>query len=626
MASSGGSNATQPIDASQTTDLLKRNSDDIGWEYVVLVNPNDKDKVKYKKVCEKEVREEVDLSQSQAPIDLEEEFEVQGTRKRPHFLGPIDRYASSITPDSSIDGSKRTRQQNINDVICKERKHSVHQYLARWVYEAGIHFNVIDNDSFKRFVEAVGQFDPGYRPPTQYQLREPLLKEEVERTKTSLKKQEEEWARNGCSIMTDAWSDWKRRSIMNLRVNCKNETTFLSSREDSASSHTGAYIFEYVDKCIEDVGPQNVVQVLTDNATNNMAAATLLKKKRKHIFWTSCATHTVNLMLQGIGNLPRFKIVIEKAKSFTIFVYAYHKTLNLMRKHTKKCDIVRAGVTRFATSFLTLQSLMEKKSELRCMVACDEWTNMKHFKSPKGKLTYSTILSAFFWNGVTLCLKVFGSLFKVLRLVDEDRRSSMRFLYGELLKAKEEIKEAYKHVEANYRPIIDIIDDKARGRLDQPLHLAGYFLNPYYYFKNQEIQFDPVVMEGFFHCVETFYLGNEVAQSVVANEQVLVYKAKKCGFGRTLAKMGCDKNDHKYDPVGWWCNYGNSTPYLQRMTRIILSLTTSSSGYEINLSTFEGIINKKRRIQELGVDVLLGEEASKLQGWIVDGGDDEEEK
>jgi hypothetical protein len=74
------------------------------------------------------------------------------------------------------------------------------------VYETVIPFNAIDNDSFKWFVEAVGQFGPGYQPPTQYQLREPLLKEEVERTKTLLKKQEEEWVEMGCS-MTDAWSD-----------------------------------------------------------------------------------------------------------------------------------------------------------------------------------------------------------------------------------------------------------------------------------------------------------------------------------------------------------------------------------------------------------------------------------
>ena len=53
-------------------------------------------------------------------------------------------------------------------------------------------------------MEAVGQFGPGFKLPTQYQLRELLLKVKVERTKQLLKKHEEEWAKNGCSIMTDA--------------------------------------------------------------------------------------------------------------------------------------------------------------------------------------------------------------------------------------------------------------------------------------------------------------------------------------------------------------------------------------------------------------------------------------
>ncbi|KAL5829116.1 hypothetical protein ACOSQ3_018584 [Xanthoceras sorbifolium] len=152
-------------------------------------------------------------------------------------------------------------------------------------------------------MEAVGQFGPAYKPPTQYELREPLLKEEVQRTKELLKKQEEDWALNGCSIMTDAWSDRKRRSIMNLCVNCSEGTTFLSSKESSDEAHTADLIFQYVDGCIEQVGPKNVVQVVTDNATNNMAAAKLLKEKRPQIFWTSCATHTINLMLESIGKL-----------------------------------------------------------------------------------------------------------------------------------------------------------------------------------------------------------------------------------------------------------------------------------------------------------------------------------
>ncbi|KZV47820.1 hypothetical protein F511_31897 [Dorcoceras hygrometricum] len=79
-----------------------------------------------------------------------------------------------------------------------------------------------------------------------------------------------------------------------------------------------------------------------------------MKEKRPGIFWSSCATHTINLMLESIGKLPKFKKVIDQAKSFTIFIYAHHKTLSLMRSFTKKRDIIRPGVTRFASTFLTL--------------------------------------------------------------------------------------------------------------------------------------------------------------------------------------------------------------------------------------------------------------------------------
>ncbi|KAI8535117.1 hypothetical protein RHMOL_Rhmol10G0150200 [Rhododendron molle] len=347
--SSSAASTTANCDA-----LMRKKSTDVAWDYAVIVDASNKerlrctlcgnvyngginrmkkhiaqikgevasctkaskeDQLKCKKALDdiaakklekkKEVmnlREEVNVIHESDGFEDNEVGNV-GSKKRPYDLGPMDSY-TKINPDGSdTSGFKTTRQQNLNDAIWKERSHQVNQYLARWVYEAGIPFHAVDNDSFKRFVEAVGQFGPGYRPPGQYQLREPLLKEEVERTKTLLKKQEAEWASTGCSIMTDAWTDRKRRSIMNLCVNCKQGTCFLSSKEDSEASHTGVYIFDYIDKFIEDIGVQNVVQVVTDNASNNVAAADLLKIKRPNIFWTSCAAHTINLMLEGIGGI-----------------------------------------------------------------------------------------------------------------------------------------------------------------------------------------------------------------------------------------------------------------------------------------------------------------------------------
>ncbi|XP_070669060.1 uncharacterized protein [Malus domestica] len=260
------------------------------------------------------------------------------------------------------------------------------------------------------------------------------------------------------------------------------------------------------------------------------------------------------------------------------------------------------------------------------------------------------MVSAQFWNGISLCLRVFEPLFKVLQLVDGDKKPSMGFLYGELQKAMNEIKDALQNNEIHYRPIIQIIDEKAHDRLDGPLHLAAYFLNPYYFFKDPSIQHDSLVMDAMFTCVEKFFPNNFEVQNRVINIEMLKYKKKDGGFGRYLAEIGCVENDDNYDPATWWSTYGNGVPNLQRIAIKILSLTTSSSGCERNWSTFEGIhtkkrnrldttrlnnlvyvqfnariMNKKKREKEKKVDILLASEASMAQGWIVEGVDEETE-
>ncbi|CAN6999506.1 unnamed protein product, partial [Brassica rapa subsp. trilocularis] len=449
---------------------LKRNSNDVGWEYGVLCDPRNADKVKCK-LCGKQfsggifrmkehiahvkgnvaacpvstkadqdkckkaildakekknlkrkhdqdLRAEVNINRDSNVEELEKQI---GTLKSPHFQGPIDHFATSINL------KLLWLHKNGN------KTHAVRQYCARWIFQSNISFNAIDNDSFRLFCEALGQFGPGWVPPSQYQLREPLLNEERQRTKEMLKSLEEEWEKEGCSVMTDAWSDMKRRSIMNLCVNSRGGTCFLSSKDTSKDSHTGDYIFQYIDQWIEDIGSEKIVQVVTDNATNNVAAAKMLKEKRPRIFWTGCAAHTLDLMLEGISKLQYFSKIIDQAKAVTIFAYAHHKTLSLMRSFTKNQDIVRPGATRFATCFLTLNSLYDKKAQLKSMF-----------------IRY-----------------LLGYIFRILELVtDGEKVPSLGFIYGEMLEAKKSIKEASDHLEKNYGPIFRIIDEKMKNRLD----------------------------------------------------------------------------------------------------------------------------------------------------------------
>jgi hypothetical protein len=306
-------------------------------------------------------------------------------------------------------------------------------------------------------------------------------------------------------------------------------------------------IFNMVDKAIDDLGAEHVVQVVTDNASNNMGAKNLLKVKKPNIFWSSCATHTVNLMLQGIGNLPKFKKILDQAKAFTIFVYGHHKTLECMRSFTKRREIIRPGVTRFASQCLTLQSMAEKAGALKRMVVSSKWEQIKVVQKKKGKDATATIMSTAFWKGVNLCIKVFEPLVKVLRLVDGDVRPSMGFVYGEIVKAKKEIKEAFGNVELRYKDVMAIVDKKMKNRLDAPLHMSAYLLNPHYSYADESIFESSQVTTGFMDCVETFFHGDDVTQDKVVNYEFPSFQKRDGAFGKKLART-CQNFD--YNP-GW---------------------------------------------------------------------------
>ncbi|KAL8248797.1 hypothetical protein R6Q59_005665, partial [Mikania micrantha] len=370
--------------------------------------------------------------------------------------------------------------------------------------------------------------------------------------------------------------------------------------------------------------------------------------KRPTIFWTSYAAHTINLMLEAIVGLPRYKKTLDQAKKVTVFIYSHHKTLAMMRKFTKKRNIVRPGVTRFASAFLTLQSLSEKKTQLRHMFSSEEWEKCKFAKMVKGKFAYATVISPSFWSGVTTCLKIFAPLVKVLRMVDADWKPSMGFIYGELEKAKNEIKKALNDNKTAFDPIIDIISNKSSNRLDTCLHLTAYILNPYYFYNNPEVRDDLNANDAVVDFVGVLFPKDYEKQKEILSVELPIYKRKQGKFDRPIALKGCEVNDDTFDPANWWETYGNSTPNLKRIAMRILSLTTSSSGCERNWSTFEGVHTKKRnrldptKLNDLvfvqfnanlmeknkkrkmrNHEVLLADDGSMAKEWVVDDADEE---
>ncbi|XP_050292606.1 uncharacterized protein LOC126733355 [Quercus robur] len=392
-----------------------------------------------------------------------------------------------------------------------------------------------------KHIGSMDKFGIGLKPPSYHEIREACLKKEVDFTQQMLEEYKVEWKKTGCSIMSDGW-----------------------------------------------VGEENVVQLVTDNAANYKLAGEMLIQKRKCLFWTPCAAHCLDLMLEDFEKkIKDHKYTIAKGKKITTFIYSRAMLLNWLRDFTKGRELIRPAATRFATSYLTLSCLNEFKGELMAMFSTKQWRCSKFAKTKEGKRIHAIVMdNNGFWRLVVKCLKAAIPLLKVLRMVDSDT-PPMGFIYQEMEKAKEEIQKNFNNVQKSYKEIWDIIDDRWEMQLHRPLHAAGYYLNPSIHY---DPSFDPGsdIKLGLYMCLQRMV--PEVSDRKKIDMQLEKFKQANGLFGIEAAILARDTKQ----PAEWWDSYGDDCPELKKFAIRILSLTCSSSGCERNWSAFEMVHSKRR--------------------------------
>lgn len=81
------------------------------------------------------------------------------------------------------------------------------------------------------------------------------------------------------------------------------------------------FLFKILDDMVEEVGEENVVQVVTDNASNYVKAGKLLMAKRPHLYWTPWAAHCLDLILEDIGkNIPKVMNALKKSIGINAYI------------------------------------------------------------------------------------------------------------------------------------------------------------------------------------------------------------------------------------------------------------------------------------------------------------------
>jgi hypothetical protein len=109
-----------------------------------------------------------------------------------------------------------------------------------------------------------------------------------------------------------------------------------------------------------------------DNVANYVIDSRLLMLRYWTLFWTLCVAHCIDLILEIMGKVPYMKDIVELARSITKFIYNLASVLSLMRRFTNNTELVNHAITRFSTSFISLQSLLTCMWEVKRMFLLNE--------------------------------------------------------------------------------------------------------------------------------------------------------------------------------------------------------------------------------------------------------------
>nr|GLL21970.1 uncharacterized protein LOC109167856 [Ipomoea trifida] len=420
--------------------------------------------------------------------------------------GPMDLYFNK-KEHQSLKRSKGGESVTL-EACKKELRERAMVQFSRWMYEAGLPFNCVKyTKSLQGFIEYVAQHGPGMKPPSYHEVRVPYLKKEVEHVKELFKPHEETRNKYGCSLMMDKWTDRRGRAFINVLVNCSLGSYFLESVDVSKDTVDANKMLELFETFVNQVGKDNVVQVISDNASENVRAGKDLMELFPSLYWTSCAAHCINLMFKDIFEIRHFSMAYKRALKLSVYIHSKTKLLNWLRKYTGKRDLVKFAKTRFATAFLTFKRLHEQKNNLRKLFNSEEFLTSSYFKEEAGKECSRIVQMPSFWNTILEALKIGGPLISTLRLVDGDVKPSMGYIYPAMEITKQAIEKAFNNNSSKYKKVFEIIDRRWSSQLRQPLHAAAYYLNPDYFRYRNETPIAPSVhsqevVNGFYECLD----------------------------------------------------------------------------------------------------------------------------
>ncbi|KAK1438667.1 hypothetical protein QVD17_04476 [Tagetes erecta] len=538
----------------------------------------------------------------------------------------FDRLSKKVKEAESSGVSKSLKNSVLSKNLSSKRRieesfgilerNAVDLKIMRGLCANGIPFNVLRNPQFIEMINAIKHAPEGYKPPSSEKARLDLLDECVRDVEKELTPIKDTWYTQGVSIVSDGWSNVKHEPLINVLAVNSRGATFLFSDNFIGVKKKGPVIAQFLIGAIEQIGPSNVLQVVTDNAANCKAAGEEIEKVYKHIFWSPCCVHTLNLIFKDFAKeFYWMEDTYNKGKAIVKYFLNHTHALAMFRENSK-LELLKVATTRFASHYILLRRLLDCREALATTIVLNSWRewvkNGDENTRNNGEIVATTIKDDLFWEDVENILAITKPIYLLVRFCDSEG-PRMGEIYEKMDNMVGEIKEIMKVNK------FSIYSDRVKGilvrrwdKMTIPLHCLGYALSPRFYDKNylQELapggekrnapNDDIEVVNGVMAAFKR--VSEDDDEYKLLRQQFATFHMKKGIY----SKAATQADAVTMDAIDWWGTYGAETPELAEVAKRVLSQPITSSSAERNWSTYSYIHSVKRnRLNAKRADKLV---------------------
>lgn len=385
--------------------------------------------------------------------------------------GPDGSSSASIpVPSSSFLPSATPGGQFLIDSVDQGSQAFADECLARAVYATSSPLNVTDNVYWRRFFSVLR---PAYCPPTREAMSSHLLDCEYDRVQSQV--HEAISKADSVAIICSGWSDVQETGTINYNV-----STPLPLFYKRMQTKAQTCIAEELKDIINEVGPQKVFAVVTDDAPDMRAAWAQVEEAFPHISAIGCTAHGIKHLFDEIAGQPSMKALSRRAEQVVRYIreckvladtFRHWQTTKIGNHTATGAMLVLPTGNEWSSLFNMHNSLLEGQNSLQDMAVSPTLDVEPSIRA--------TLQDSAFWKGINSARNL---LYLVGNYIDHMKRedailsdvvemfSQLRYHLGASLLGSTLHSAEQKAVMASL--------DRCQEFCVKPIHAAAYMLDP----------------------------------------------------------------------------------------------------------------------------------------------------